>query len=124
MISISFVGPFIAPSPLEEQIRAASPGRLVELIVTELNEAKITASVTPYEGWVTIHSDGFDWNLDAVVSGAQTARPSIDLTAVSDDWCESRRKHELVSKKLLQISLILNLAFGLPVRPAPVPCWF
>jgi len=123
MISISFISPFTAPSPLQEQVRTATPEQLTDLIVATLNSAKISSSTTPYEGWVTIHGNGVDWNLYCVVAKSHAGAPSIDVTAVSDDWCESRKLHEIVSKELLQISLVLNMALSVRVRSAPVPRW-
>jgi hypothetical protein len=113
-----------SPSPFQERVRNASPEQLTELVLAILGADGIPSSPTDWQGWVAVHSSGLDWELYCVVTNSHSAKPTIELTAVSDTWCESPKLYILVSSMLVKIGISLHRGLELPVLTAPVPRWF
>lgn len=124
MIAISLHADSANRSPFQDKVRTASPEQLTELIQDTLGLWGFTTSATVWEGWIAIHSDALVWELYCVVSNTDAEKPTIDLIAVSDTWCESRKLVSIVCKELATIGVSLNCGLNLPVRVAPVPRWF
>lgn len=124
MIAISLHADSANRSPFQDKVRTASPEKLTELIQITLGRYGFSTTSTVWEGWIAIHSDALVWELYCVVSNTDAEKPTIDLTAVSDTWCESPKLFSIVCEELATIGVCLNDGLNLPVRVAPVPRWF
>jgi len=83
----------------------------------------LNVAESDYENILTVSENDFVWELFIKAHNTSESGMVIIFTAVSDQWCTSAKRVDLVTDRIAQAAVLTHATLPVNVAIDPVPTW-